>query len=168
MDKKKRNLVLVNFIVLIIGFTNTFLMFKFFGISGMAVNDISLSDLGGTFSKNFSPILLTGQWLLIIIIMSFSYLNYFSSVKEEKTSLSYDDLKKSTKGSSTDIDVLYTLLKDRKSMKVRSVAHLFKINEEKALEWCKILEGNNLVIINYPAFSGPEVELKEDEDKKSD
>lgn len=67
--------------------------------------------------------------------------------------------------SETNLDVFYNLLKDKKSLSIKTVAKLFKVSREKALEWAKILENHELVTIEYPTFSVPEVKINEKEIK---
>ena len=59
----------------------------------------------------------------------------------------------------TDLDLLYFLLREKKKLKIPTISKIFKIDKEKALEWCRILESHDYVIINYPSLSEPEVEF---------
>ena len=71
--------------------------------------------------------------------------------------------------SETEIDVLYRLLQEKKSLSVATIAKTFGITKEKAIEWAKILEDNDLATVEYPAFNDPQVEIKgldEEKDKK--
>ena len=51
--------------------------------------------------------------------------------------------------SKTDLDTLYNILKDKKQLRTSSIAKLFKVNKETALNWCKILESGNLAVLDY-------------------
>jgi len=82
--------------------------------------------------------------------------------KKERVGINIPALKKTSK---TNLDALYSILQTRKQISIRSIAILFEIKEELAIEWAQILESGNLVILDYPGFGGPVVILKEKEQK---
>lgn len=66
----------------------------------------------------------------------------------------------------TEVDTLYKKLGDIKKVKLDVLASEFKVPEERILQWCKILEKNDLARIIYPAFGTPTVEIKENNEEK--
>ena len=70
----------------------------------------------------------------------------------------YDNIRKKMKRGETEFDMLYSLLKENKKLKIQEISKILNISPEKALEWSKLLENHNLALISYPAFSEPEVE----------
>lgn len=131
----------------------------------------SLQEARGEIPKAFyflnaQVIIFIIAWIIIIAIIFFNYKNlrvikgkkvnagYYSSIKRNI------EKKHRFKKGHTDIDLLYSLLKDRKHLKIPAISRIFNISNEKALEWCKILEDSSLAVINYPAFSEPEIEIK--------
>jgi len=60
----------------------------------------------------------------------------------------------------TDLDAFNRLLKEKKQLKVKDLAEAFKVDKYKIIEWGKILEENNLAVIEYPTFSGPYIKAK--------
>jgi len=60
----------------------------------------------------------------------------------------------------TDIDILYSLLKEYKLIKLSEIVEIFGITKEKAEEWALILEESNLAILHYPAMGETELRAK--------
>ncbi len=60
----------------------------------------------------------------------------------------------------TDIDVLYNVLKSAGKISLDNIAKAFEVKMDTVEEWCKILETNNLAVINYPAFGSAEIVVK--------
>lgn len=115
---------------------------------------------------NAQMIIFIIAWIIILAVVFFNYKN-LKGIKGKKTNESYySSIKRNIKKrhrfkkGHTDIDLLYSLLKDRKHLKIPAISRIFNIDNEKALEWCKILEDSGLAVINYPAFSEPEIEIK--------
>jgi len=88
--------------------------------------------------------------------------NRIKKRKKERVGLDINSLKKNSK---TNLDALYSILQTRKQISIRSIAILFNIKEELAIEWAQILESGNLAVLDYPGFGGPVVILKEKEQK---
>lgn len=101
-------------------------------------------------------IIFIAQWVVLVALVVFLYLRHIRRVKIEhaKINLAEYEKFKNVKGG-TDIDVLYSILQENKEVGLSTIESLFKINSEKALKWCKVLEEHNLATIYYPAFSEP-------------
>ena len=109
-------------------------------------------------SKDF-PIpryLLIMQVPLIIFILGFAYIKN-RRIWQRKVEEYGINLREISKNSKTDLDALYTILKNKKEIKVRSISNIFKIEEDLAMEWSRILEAGELVTIEYPGFGSPKV-----------
>jgi len=107
---------------------------------------------------DLSTIVFVVQWILAIVIILIPILSHVKKQKEIKVISS--QIKRKQSKSSTDLDALYSILKEKKNLKISTISKLFSISKEKSLEWGKILENNNLAIIEYPAFSEPELDIK--------
>ncbi len=57
----------------------------------------------------------------------------------------------------TALDNLLFFVDKNKSVSLKDIANKFNITEEKAEEWVRILQENNLVEVHYPLFGGPRV-----------
>ncbi|RLG11311.1 hypothetical protein DRN69_07930, partial [Candidatus Pacearchaeota archaeon] len=109
-----------------------------------------------------STILFVVQWILLFVVALIFYIKFLKTKKKEEGEEKIEMKRKKGGGKShTDLDDLYELLKEKKVLKIPVIAKSFNIDKEKAFEWCKILEENNLVNINFPPFSEPEVVIKE-------
>ena len=118
------------------------------------------------YNMNLSVIAFVTQWLILIIVIVISYSKFLKHKKEEHIRVSYEQVKERTAGrSKTDLDVLYDILKDKKVLTLSTIAKIFKIQKEKALEWAKILENYGLGQIEYPAFSEPEIRITEKDEE---
>lgn len=160
MNEKKRDLLFTSLIVLLLVAGNIYLFYNNnfkSEFSGMAINEIP------TFFErlDFSRIAFIVQWVLIILIVILAYIRHLRRRKHQDIKVSFKSIERGQGKSSTDIDSLYSLLKDKKHLNISSISKIFKIDKEKAFEWCKMLEDYNLAVINYPAFSDPEIEIKE-------
>ena len=85
-----------------------------------------------------------------------------AKVKSEPQDFSLEKrTEKNTSKSKTDLDALYSELKDKKRIKISSISKAFGISKELALEWAKILESGDLASIEYPNMSEPIIVLNE-------
>jgi len=163
---KKRGLITIIIFILIFSTVNLFLFsnknsFSYSSISGKFIKEpINLPE-GITISKIAFAI----QWVILLIILIFAYVRFRKHQKEEKIRINLSEIKRKKSRSETELDILYNLLKEKKKLRIKTIARVFKIPKEKALDWGKILENSELVKIEYPAFSDPEVKLNEKEKK---
>jgi hypothetical protein len=133
----------------------------------LAINFVPTETLSKLNIKNinYSIIIFVIQWIIIMIIIIYTYIRYITTKSKEKKKVAFSQKIIKKKDSQTDFDVLYNLLKQEKSLSTKTVATIFKIKKDIALEWAKILESNDLATVEYPAFGDPEVILKNKEDK---
>jgi hypothetical protein len=117
-------------------------------------------------SIKISLISLSVLLIIIILIIFFSLRKLFKISKEEKVKSTYFRIKEAHTRANTDLDALYSILKEHKKIKINEISKTFKVGEDKAIEWAKILENNNLASIQYPSFSEPFLEIKSEEEEK--
>lgn len=124
-------------------------------ISGFAIGDNVL------FKINMSLVAFVAQWIILLLIVLFAYSKFLKHRKEEDAKIADFVLPKIKSRSQTHLDTFYDLLKIKKSLSITTISKAFRIPKEMALDWAKILESDELVIIEYPAFSDPEVIINE-------
>jgi len=167
---KKSTLVIVVFIIIIFSALNIQLFTSedsasYTSISGRFIEEVPNFPFG----LSLSLIAFILQWVVLLLIVIYTYSKFIQHKKSEQLKVNIHLVKRSFSKSSTDLDVLYNLLKEKKKLPITTISKLFKITKEKAVEWAKILENHKLAIIEYPAFSDPEVRIYEkekDEDKQ--
>lgn len=174
---KVRSLGIILFIVLILGSMNVYLYISkgkvsYSVLSGRFVEKIPEIPIVEKFQElpltlNLSLVAFVVQWILLVLIVIIAYLKFLKHRKQEHIKLTYGQIKnqKLSSRSKTDLDILYNLLEKQKKLRIGAIAKTFKITNEKALEWAKILENSELAIVEYPAFNEPEIILKEKEVK---
>lgn len=99
------------------------------------------------------------------VMFSCSLISSISSRKIKTLDLTkdIDELQKSEKKYETDLDKMMTLLKKYKKLKISEISRGFGVTADMVEEWADILEKHNLLIINFPAFSGMEISIKKEE-----
>ena len=131
----------------------------------------SVADLTRIYSElnPGSKIFLLVQWLLIIVILAAVFVKSRGSLKsgKEEKKINLEAIKRNSK---TSLDAMYEVLKMKKEVSVRMIASMFKISEDLAMDWARILESGDLIVIEYPAIGGPVAVLKEEksEEESSD
>ena len=125
------------------------------GVTGLAVKEIpkeysSLSSISKTF--------LIGQWALLILLLAYSFIKDKNLVSRKKELIGID-IKKMSKNSKTDLDTLYNILKMKKQLRASSIAKIFNVNINVAIEWGKILESGNLAIMEYGSTKDPTIKI---------
>lgn len=140
------------------------------GISGNAIGNIdSLEEVATKYTglSAISLIIIIGEWFVVLLIL------LFILIKGE-VSLSKDlkegprKIKISTSNEQTDLDTLYEIIMERKSLRLRTISKLFGISKQTALDWCRILEEGNLIIIRYPTIGDAKIILNEEKDDKKE
>lgn len=128
------------------------------GISGFAVGNTDIEQLKSQYTQiSFaSKVIIIGEWGLLILLISASLVGDRIHVKKQKLVL---QLKKTTDKSKTDIDILYDLLKENKTIPIATICETFHIKEETAHEWAKILEEAELATLHYPRFGDVELQV---------
>src|SRR4030067_2923647 len=66
----------------------------------------------------------------------------------------------------TNIDKLYDLIREKKSISFLEAADHFDVGKEQIASWAKILEDHKLAKVHYPVFGTPIIFAKEAEIKK--
>jgi hypothetical protein len=106
-----------------------------------------------------SKIFLIVQWGLLLLLLV--YVGFKDKeVKKHQNELAGLDMNQIRKKSTTDLDTLYDLLKQRQHLRISTIAQAFEIKEDLAMEWGKILESGRLAYIDYPKFGGPLIRIK--------
>lgn len=171
MIKGERKLFLKVFIVVVlIFFINIAVFFIKFGDIDDGSEEINQSGFTGLsvgrdvadlyISLPFiSKIFLMVQWGLLLLLLI--YVGFRDKeVTKNQNELAGLDLNQIRKKSETDLDALYTLLKQKQQLRVATVSKAFDIKEDLAMEWGKILESGKLAYIDYPKFGGPLIRIK--------
>ncbi len=60
-----------------------------------------------------------------------------------------------SKHNSTDLDLLYEMIKSTGKMNLKEISEKFKITIAKAEEWAKILDKHKLLFLHYPPVGYP-------------
>jgi len=157
--------ILITEIIIFLSFTALFYSYLDFtkGITGNSVSE-NIADF-------YTSIPFTSRifvfFYFIILFVVLVYL-FFKKRGDEKIAEKIPDLKKfsSSNKSNTDLDSLYELLKNKKTLNLTAVSKIFKITEETAMGWFKILESGALANIDYPGFGKPRITLIENEEEK--
>ena len=158
----KKGLIIVIILVLTISTLNMYFYFNkgkfsYSALSGGVTAEIPKIPL----KLDISTIAFIIQWVIVLIIIIIAYVNHLKGKKEETVRVNYNQIKIKKSKSGTDLDIFYEILKSKRRVKTGTIAKIFKISKEKALEWAKILENHDLAIIEYPAFNDPEVRINE-------
>lgn len=156
MAKKIGVMVMGAFVVLFTGFN----LYSYFskGNSSTPISGYLVKDLPGGISMSLLAFIL--QWVLLLGIVIFAYMRFLKHRKEEDAKVAGFVMPQLHSKSETYLDVFYDLLKEKKALSIRTIAKLFNLKKETALDWAKVLEDHNLATIEYPAFSDPEVKIK--------
>ncbi|MEK6917707.1 MAG: hypothetical protein AABW51_02055 [Nanoarchaeota archaeon] len=160
MEKKKVTPVIMGVFIAVFFGLNFFLYFS--KKSGRA--PISGAVIGGNLPLGINMTLLAFilQWVILLVVVIFAYTKFLKHRKEEEEKIKDFVIPSPKSKAETNFDVFYNLLKDKKSLNTSTIATAFSISKEQALEWGKILEEHDLVSIEYPAFSDPEVIVTEE------
>jgi large-conductance mechanosensitive channel len=145
-------------------------------ISGLATGKISLYDSLKTNYRNISALskfIIAGEWMLVISVALFILIKARISLRKDEESLGLSVQQRThfrKDKSQTDIDVLYSIIKEKKAIRLPTISKIFGVKEEIAMGWCESLESGNLVDIRYPTIGGAEISLNEmienEKDKK--
>ncbi len=127
------------------------------GLTGLSVGK-DVADLYVSLPL-VSKIFLMVQWGLLLLLLI--YVGFRDKeVSKNQNELAGLDLNQIRKKSETDLDALYTLLKQKQQLRIATVSKAFDIKEDLAMEWGKILESGRLAYIDYPKFGGPLIRVK--------
>ncbi|MBT4136191.1 hypothetical protein HOD75_01835 [archaeon] len=132
------------------------------GLTGFSVVDDAREIY--TSMSGFSKIFLVIPWIILIFLLVRVAMLDRKVTKEAKEIHSFN-IKHSSNKEKTDLDILYEILQKTKIIKISTISKAFKVDEEAAMEWCKILESANLAIIDYPIMRKPILKLVEKKSK---
>ncbi len=161
MEKKKRHLKILVSIILIIAIIHSASHFIFFGTSlaGFAITEKNNNTI-----KSISPmsiIAITLEWSFLIIFSIVMLAKNRIERKKEVESLNLNIQKYKRTGKTTELDILYNILKDKKHLRLSTISEIFNVKREIALDWIKSLESQNLIEIEYPRIGDLEVKISE-------
>ena len=100
--------------------------------------------------------------ILFIILMKF--ISYKKGLKLRKKVLDLRNFHSSR--TTTDLDALYEVLKEKKKLSLSTIANTFNVSTALVYEWGKILENGRLAKIEYPRFKEPILTLMEEIDEQ--
>ena len=129
------------------------------GLSGFSVKTIGRTVFNLSEMPKLSQIFLIAQWGLIFLVMVYTLAKDKITINKRKEISSFKVNSSSTKNK-TDLDALYEVLKKNKKLRISSIAKAFRVSDDTASEWCKILESGDLAEIDYPGFGVPVIKLK--------
>ena len=159
MIKEEKPIFLkVSVITILILFSNIGIFMHNYGVS--SATGFSIADtITRTYMEisNLNKIFLILQWALLLALLAYVFVKDKLIKKDIKTSpISIKKINR--KG--TEIDQLYSILKDKKRLGMSSIAKAFNVNKETALGWCRTLEDADFAIIDYPAMGEPIIIIK--------
>ena len=105
-------------------------------------------------------IILGAEWIIVIMILLKLLIQSKAELKEYEVTITHEKIKRGI--TNTDLDTLYSLLKEKKKIPVKALAIYFKVEESTIISWARILEEANLLTIHYPNFSHPILVLTEE------
>lgn len=162
MEKEGKLIKIFIIVLLAAALIHTIAQFTFFspGVSGLLVGT---EKVGEEFSPKISfgsMMFLIAEWAVLITLFIFSYSKYRTSLKEEYKELkNIKERKRSARN--TPLDDLYDLLKEKKELRISTIARTFNVDKKLIEEWAKTLESNNFAEIVYPQFGRPKLILRE-------
>lgn len=133
------------------------------GLSGFSIGRLYIEEESIKNYKTTSPLstkILIIEWLFLFTIIIVIFVRNKMELKREVSSIKLPQ-KYKKKEKSTELDVLYNLLKEKKHLRLSTIVKIFKVSKKVALGWARTLESGNLATINYPRFSEPELVINE-------
>ncbi len=112
-------------------------------------------------------IFIGAQWVILLFLLIFVYIKD-KKIKVMKDEVEKIDLEKASENSKTDLDVLYNLLKEKKQLKISTLARVFNVKEDIVIGWCKTLEASNLVTVEYPTAGDAIVKIVEEREREKE
>ncbi len=132
------------------------------GVSGLSVGSFSIDNDFKPLYKQYSQtslFILVGEWAILLLISLSAFVKHRQAINEDvKQGFNIQKYKSSTK---TDLDILHDLLKEKKHLRISTIARIFNVKVEIALNWAKTLETADIATINYPRVGEPELTLNE-------
>jgi len=161
-NKQGRSVNINVVVIMLVALAHTFIHYSIFTpdeankgvISGFSINEVKANDKT-TFS--FSIAVIAFEWGVLILMVLFSFVRNRVNVHPQvKLSIDHKKMRELSKNG-TEIDMLYELLKNNKSIRLTTISKLFEVDTRKVSEWTQILEAANLAYIHYPKIGEPEL-----------
>src|SRR3989344_179326 len=126
-------------------------------------------NLFSSLKDNFAPYRLYSTVAILIefvalFIISMMFISHKKRLKLRKKVLDLRNFHSSR--TTTDLDALYEVLKEKKKLSLSTIANTFNISTALVYEWGKILENGGLAKIEYPRFKEPILTLMEETDEQ--
>jgi len=126
------------------------------GLTGFSVRD--------TVVDTFTELGVAQKVVLLVQVFLFSAIVFFIIVKGVgergiKREISSREVSVGHKKYETDLDVLHSILRKKKKVHLSSIARVFKVSKETAMEWCRALEASRLGSIEYPMLGEPYIKI---------
>ncbi len=132
------------------------------GVSGLSIGELNIGEtLRAQYSRGsfFSQIILASEWVFTAFFFIFLLSKQKIAMKDNVSKLEIKRNKNSL--TETEIDNLYNLLREQKSLKLATICTLFGVDKEVALSWGRTLEAGKLIRIDYPSFGDPDFVYQE-------
>lgn len=130
------------------------------GVSGFSVGKLNIDEEFKQSNAAISPLsqwIIIGEWALLISMILFGMFRERITLPQKSTQETTLTLPAKTDSSKTELDVLYDLLREKKSLKISAIAKTFDVDHETVEEWAQILENNNLATLLYPRIGEAEL-----------
>ena len=169
MVSKKNALMILIGVVLLVGIVHFLLHVAIFGtgVSGFyrdGAGKISLFgfNLFESFKQQYSFYSLPSKIILLVEVLFLVFLVfvfYFSRREDVNDDKEITALKEKymNEKHTTDLDVLYNILIERKRIDLKSISKIFGVTSEVSENWCQVLESGNLAVIHSPRIGDREV-----------
>jgi len=165
MIKEEKPIFLKVFLVVVVILIINIGVFSYKMTTDGGLTGLSIGKKFSEAYKGISPtskLLLILQWIVLVTLLAGVFFRDMRAKnREAKEELSGLDINRLSKDSGTDLDTLYKVLKEKKKLKISNIARLFRVKEEVAMEWCKILESGNLGVIEYLSAREPIIKIVE-------
>ena len=142
----------------------------------LQAQDLFLVPYWITLFKFASPLFYAGALLVLVAFSALVGFRIKKTLKRKKVVFQKEEEEhvqeiKTTLASfsgvyETDMDKLYALLQERKTLRVNEIARAFNISKEEAEEWGKIFKEQDLAEIYYPAVGDMEIRWKKSKNTK--
>ncbi len=134
------------------------------GIVGFSVGEFDIGESIENFyptGSSFSMIFVFIEWVTVISLFTILYINQRIEERMEYAELSSRmKIKFDNHKARTELDDLYEILKEKKKVRISTIAKVFNVDKNVVLEWARTLEEGNLASVYYPRFGSPQIVLQ--------
>ncbi len=128
-------------------------------LTGYSVSSLSESFFAAYNGiSSMSKIFLVVQWVFLFIALLFGLMSD-RRARGKSVEISEIQAIKLKGKSSTDLDTLYTILQQKKKIRLSTISKGFGVSGDVAREWCEILESGSLAVIDYPGVGEPTLKI---------